>query len=58
MGDEERQHLKSAITDLYLAIKIRSTEEVSLETINSQLEKMDDNKLFSEREKLENADCY
>lgn len=31
MSDAELKNLKEAIIDLYLAIKIRSTEEVSFE---------------------------
>ena len=48
MAEEELKLVKEAITDLYLAIKIRSTEEVILFFTIFQLDSMDEDKLSKE----------
>ena len=59
MADEELRSLKEAIIDLYLAIKIRSTEEVFPLLFNSlilthlfQLDQIDEDHLGKEKNKL------
>lgn len=57
---EDLAELRDAIIELYLAIKIRSTEEVSIECHNvnllilrPQLDKITDRVLEEEKQKLE-----
>ena len=57
---EDLAELRDAIIELYLAIKIRSTEEVSIEchyanllNLRSQLDKITDRVLEEEKQKLE-----
>ena len=57
---EDLAELRDAIIELYLAIKIRSTEEVSIECYyanllnsRSQLDKITDRVLEEEKQKLE-----
>ena len=58
MSDNELFSLKEAIIDLYLAIKIRSAEEVFSQILIRQLEKVDKKSIEKEKQKLMQNDGF
>ena len=58
MSDNELFSLKEAIIDLYLAIKIRSAEEVFSQILIIQLEKVDKKSIEKEKYKLMQNDGF
>lgn len=58
MSDNELFSLKEAIIDLYLAIKIRSAEEVFSQILIIQLEKVDKKSIEKEKQKLMQNDGF
>ena len=55
---DESDKMKEAIIDLYLAIKIRSSDEVITDYLTSKLDQITEDKLHEEKEKLVENDCF
>ena len=58
MSDNELFSLKEAIIDLYLAIKIRSAEEVFSQILIIQLEKVEKKSIEKDKQKLMQNDGF
>jgi len=55
---DESDKMKEAIIDLYLAIKIRSSDEVITDYLTSKLDQITEDKLHEEKQKLVENDCF